>query len=163
VVPACEPRWNENSSGLARVGEYGVGQPHRYPPRLMPNADPYTNVKHAILRVLAAGVAPHGFTQFRTTTYFIRDRGPIRDLFFFQKMRSNAVTIAYGVTLAPSDDDWSPGIPNARWLRDQEYYRCKYVEHVDRSIARAVADFESEALPWFDHFQTKADLRGSSG
>ena len=40
----------------------------------------------------------------------------------------------------------------------QEFYRCKYVDHIDGSIGRAVADFESEAIPWFAQFQVVADL-----
>jgi len=124
----------------------------------MPDADPFSRVKRAIIRALANGVAPHGFTQYRTTAYFIRDRGDLRDIFFFQKMRSNAITIAYGTMRLPDDVDWSPAVPNARWLRDQEFYRCKYVDHVEKSIGRAIADLESEAIPYFSQFQTADDL-----
>ncbi|EKK01553.1 hypothetical protein RBSH_03114 [Rhodopirellula baltica SH28] len=129
----------------------------------MPDADPFPRVQRAIVRVLSDGVAPHGFSQHRTTIYFLRDRGPIRDIFFFQKMRSNAIAIAYGVTSSAEDADESPGIPNARWLNNQEFYRCKYVDHVANSIGRAIADFESEALPWFAQFATEADLPARSG
>ena len=96
----------------------------------------------------------------RSTVYFYRDRGPIRDVLFFQKMRSNAVAIVYGVAYSSNDDNWTPGLLNARWLRDQTTYNCKYVEHVERSIGRAVVEFESEALPWFAQFNTLADLPG---
>jgi len=78
-------------------------------------------------------------------------------------MRSNAITIAYGVMPVPDDPDWSPGVPNGRLLRDQEFYRCKYVDHVENSIGRAIADFESEAIPWFAQFTTEADLPPSGG
>ena len=128
----------------------------------MPDADPFPRVTRAIIRRLADGVGPHGFSQFRTTTYFVRDRGPIRDVFFFQKMRSNTITICYGVMAVP-DDDWTPCVPNGRWLRDQESYRCKYVDHVDASIGRAVSDLESEAIPWWDGFTTADELPPARG
>ena len=131
----------------------------------MPDADPFPKVKRAIIRRLLDGVGPHGFTQLRTTTYFVRDREAIRDVFFFQKMRSNTITICYGVMAVP-DDDWTPCVPcvpNARWLRDQESYRCKYVDHVGDSIGGAAADLESEALPWWDGFGTTADLPPARG
>ncbi|ELP32029.1 hypothetical protein [Rhodopirellula baltica] len=125
----------------------------------MPEADPFPKVKRAIIRALSEFVVPLGFQQYRKTVYFIRDRGPIRDIFFVQKMRSNAVSIAYGVTAKPDDDDeWTPGVPNARWLNRQESYRSKYVEHVAGSIGRATTDFESEALPWFASIETEGDL-----
>jgi len=124
----------------------------------MPDADPFPKVKREILRVLTDSVRPLGFIQFRKTTFFIRDRGPIRDIFFVQKMRSNAISIAYGVLIVPDNQDWSPGIPNARWLRNQEFYRCKYVDHVVKSIGRAADDFLAEAVPWFAEFQTLDDV-----
>ncbi|PHQ33997.1 hypothetical protein CEE69_16970 [Rhodopirellula bahusiensis] len=150
------------SSGSVRFVQGGVVKTFRYVPPIMPDADPFPKVKRAVIRRLLDGVGPHGFTQLRTTTYFVRDREAIRDVFFFQKMRSNTITICYGVMAVP-DDDWTPCVPNARWLRDQESYRCKYVDHVDGSIGRAIADLESEALPWWDGFVTADDLPPARG
>lgn len=120
--------------------------------------DPYPKIKNAIVKVIAANVEPLGFRQLKKSTYFLRDRHDIRDIFFFQKMRSNAIAFAYGVLAVPTDDSWTPGIPNAQWLRWQECYRCKYVEQVHDSISRAMRDFVTEAIPWFEQFQTVADL-----
>ena len=120
--------------------------------------DPYPKIKNAISKVIASSVEPLGFRQLNKTTYYFRDRCGIRDIFFFQKMRSNAITIAYGVLAIPTDEDWTPGIPNTQWLRRQEFYRCKYVDHVQDSISRAMRDFVTEAIPWFDRFKTVDDL-----
>ena len=124
----------------------------------MLSPDPYPKIKNAIFKVVAECAEPLGFQQLKKSTYYYRDRRDIRDIFFFQKMRSNAVTFAYGVLAVPTDDNWTPGIPNAQWLRSQEFYRCKYVDHVRDSIARAMMDFVSEAIPWFEKFQTVDDL-----
>ncbi len=120
--------------------------------------DPYPKIKKAIFKVIAHYVEPLGFRQHLTTTYFYRDRRDIRDIFFFQKMRSNAVTFAYGSMAVPAETAWTPGVPNAKWLRNQEFYRCKYVEHVQDSISRAMTDFIAEAIPWFEQFQGVDDL-----
>ena len=127
---------------------------------IMPNADPFPKVKRAILRVLKEGVGRHGFIQFQKTVYSIRDRERLRDAFFFQKMRSNAICIAYGMSTVPEDGEWNPGLlPEVyRWLNGHEFYRCKYVDQVERSIGRAVADIETEALPWYQQFQSLEDL-----
>ncbi len=122
--------------------------------------DPYPKIKTAILKVIAHHVEPLGFRQHLKTTYFYRDRRGIRDIFFFQKMRSNAVTFAYGSLAVPTETDWTPGIPNAQWLRGPEFYRCKYVDHVQNSISRAMTDFVAEAIPWFEQFQSVDDLSG---
>jgi len=74
-------------------------------------------------------------------------------------MRSNAIALTYGVMRRPDEPDWEPGIPNARRLNEGEFYRCKYVGHVEHSIGRLVGDFETEAIPYFNQFQTPADLR----
>jgi hypothetical protein len=127
----------------------------------MLDADPFPKVKRAILRVLEDGVRHHGFSQFQKTAYFVRDRGGLRDAFFFQKMRSNAICIAYGMSIVPEEGEWQPGLHRDayNWLNGQEFYRCKYVDHVERSIGRAIADFEKEALQWFERYQTLDDLR----
>ena len=124
----------------------------------MPDADPFPRVKRAIIRVLLGALSPHGFVQHNKTVYFYRDRDDLRDIFFIQKMRSDAITLTYGVKRRP--DDWEPGIPNAnaRRLNEGDFYCCKYVDHVERSIARLVTDFESEAIPYFSQFQSPDDL-----
>jgi hypothetical protein len=115
-------------------------------------------MRRLVVRLLTDGLAPFGFVQFGSTAYFVRDRGAVRDALFFQKMRSNAVTIAYGVSLFPEGSPWSPGLRHAQWLADQTFYNVKYEEHVRSSIARALADIEREALPWFGRFKTSADV-----
>jgi hypothetical protein len=120
--------------------------------------DPYPKIKNAICKVIAEYVEPMGFQQLKNSTYYFRDRRDVRDIFFFQKMRSNAITIAYGVLAVPTDDNWIPGIPNGQWLARQEFYRCKNIDHVRDSISRAMADFTTEAIPWFEQFQSVGDL-----
>lgn len=126
----------------------------------MLDADPFPKVKRAIIHALEEGVRPHGFLQFQKTAYFVRDRGSLRDAFFFQKMRSNAICIAYGMSTVPEEGEWQPSLHRDanKWLNDQEFYRCKYVDQVERSIGRVVADFEKEALPWYERYQSLDDL-----
>ncbi len=119
---------------------------------------PFPKIRRLITRNLNEGLTRFGFSQFGSSNYFIRDRGPVRDAMFFQKMRSHAVTIAYGVSLVPDGDDWSPGLRHARWLSDQQFYVVKYEEHVAPSINRALDAFEREALPYFARFQTTVDV-----
>lgn len=123
----------------------------------MPDPHPFPKIRRKIVKVLSEGLARHGFSQFGSTGYFIRDRGTVRDAMLFQKMRSNAVTIAYGVSEVP-DGEWSPGLRHAKWLAWQNFYVVKYMEHVESSIGKALADFEREALPWFEKFQNSADV-----
>ena len=84
--------------------------------------DPYPKIKNAIFKVIASSVEPLGFRQLNKTTYYFRDRCGIRDIFFFQKMRSNAIAIAYGVLAIPTNEDWTPGIPNAQWLLECPHF-----------------------------------------
>jgi hypothetical protein len=125
----------------------------------MPEADPFPKVRRLVIKLFKEGLEPLGFSQFGTTAYFIRDRGPVRDATFFQKMRSNAVTVAYGVSLPPGDKPWSPGLAQAHWLNNQEFYNVKYEEHARSSIARAIVAFQREALPWFNQFKSAADVQ----
>jgi len=125
----------------------------------MPEADPFPKIRRLVVQLLKEGLAPHGFSQFGSTAYFIRDRGPVRDAMFFQKMRSNAVTIAFGVSLVPEHDPWSPGLCHAQWLDNQTFYNVKYEEHARSSIARALSAFVRDAIPWFGRFSTAADVK----
>jgi hypothetical protein len=123
----------------------------------MPDPHPFPKIRRKIVKLLTEGLARHGFSQHGSTAYFIRDRGSVRDAMFFQKMRSNAITIAYGVSSVP-DGEWSPGLRHAKWLAQQNFYIVKYVEHVESSIGKVLADFEREALPWFEKFRDGADV-----
>jgi len=124
----------------------------------MPDPHPFPKIRRAILKLLGPGLARHGFSQFGSSAYFYRDRNQVRDALFFQKMRSNAITIAYGVSLVPDEGEWAPGLRHAKWLANQNFYTVKYVEQVASSICRALADFETEALPWFDKFCSDSDV-----
>ena len=88
-----------------------------------------------VFRLFTEGLAPFGFSPFGATIYFIRDRGPVRDALFIQKMRSNTLTIAYGVSIPPKDGPWSPGLLRARWLNKHEFFNVKSEEHARRSVA----------------------------
>jgi hypothetical protein len=133
--------------------------PIRLKGRAMPEADKFPKIRRLVVKLLKEGLEPLGFSQFGSTAYFIRDRGPVRDAMFFQKMRSNAVTVAYGVSLLPVGEPWSPGLAHARWLDNQAFYNVKYEEHARSSIARAIAAFQREALPWFDRFTNATDVK----
>jgi hypothetical protein len=124
----------------------------------MPDPHPFPKVRRKIVKVLSDGITPLGFTQFGSSNWFIRDRESVRDALFFQKVRSSAITIAYGVSLVPESDTWLPGLRHAKWLADQTFYRVKYVEHVEESIGKALKDFEREALPWFEKFRSGTDV-----
>lgn len=126
----------------------------------MKEGDPFPKTKRVISRILRDGMEVHGFNQFNSTAYFIRDRGEVRDLFFFQKMRTPAVSVAYGVTTVPPDDeDWSPSIKNHKWLENQKLYFCKYVEHAERNGPKIVEALECEALKWLEQFQHADDVQ----
>ena len=92
-----------------------------------------------VFRLFTEGLAPFGFSPFGATIYFIRDRGPVRDALFIQKMRSNTLTIAYGVSIPPKDGPWSPGLLRARWLNKHEFFNVKSEEHTreDQSPAHS--------------------------
>ena len=124
----------------------------------MAEPTPFPKIRRLVTRHLNERLMRFGFSQFGSSNYFIRDRGPVRDAMFFQKMRSHAVTIAYGVSLVPVGDDWSPGLRHHRWLSDQRFYAVKYEEDVAPSINRALDEFEREALHYFTRFQTTADV-----
>jgi hypothetical protein len=128
----------------------------------MPEPDPFPKVRRHIVRLLRNGLSRFGFTQFGSTAYFTRDRGPVRDAMFFQKMRSNAITVAYGVSIVPDRDEWSPGLMHACWLADQRFYIVKYESQVDQSICKMLADFEQQAIPWFGRFVTESDVMDSA-
>ena len=124
----------------------------------MPQADPFAKIRRLVFRLFTEGLAPFGFSPFGATIYFIRDRGPVRDALFIQKMRSNTLTIAYGVSIPPKDGPWSPGLLRARWLNKHEFFNVKSEEHARRSVARALRAFQREALPWFERFASVADI-----
>lgn len=73
-------------------------------------------------------------------------------------MRGNSVSLAFGVSLVPEQSPWSPGLKHAQWLANQKCYNVKYEEHARSTMADAIADFERDALPWFDQFSTAADV-----
>jgi hypothetical protein len=127
----------------------------------MPDPHSFPKIRRKIVALLKEGLARHRFLQYGSSAYFIRDRNRVRDAMFFQKMRSNAITIAYGVSTVP-EGEWSPGLCHAKWLADQNFYTVKYVEHVESSIGKALADFEREALPWFEKFRSSADVLGAA-
>jgi hypothetical protein len=125
----------------------------------VPEADPFPKIRRLVVKLFKEGLEPLHFRQFGSTAYFIRDRGPVRDAMFFQKMRSNAVTVAYGVSLPPGENPWSPGLVHSHWLNNQEFFNVKYEEHARSSIARAIVAFQREALPWFGRFKSAADVQ----
>jgi hypothetical protein len=112
--------------------------------------DPYSKVKRRFISVLKGQLDKHGFVQWKTTVYFYRDRGDIRQVMFFQKVRSMSVAIAYGLSARPNGDDWQPEIETARWLKNQELYDCRYVQRADGTAMKVMEDFAAEALPWFE-------------
>jgi hypothetical protein len=81
---------------------------------------------------------------------------------FFQKMRSNEITIAYGVSLVPGSEPWSPGLAHAHWLDNQAFSNVKYEDHARSSMARAITAFQEEALPWFERFTSTADVQSEA-
>ena len=128
----------------------------------MADGDPYPKVKKLIISGLAAGLKSFGFQQFESTAYFIRDRSALRDAVFFQKMRSSSICAAYGMSLVPLEGEWSPGIKPSRWLKDQEFFNCRYLDHAQRSVEKIIAAFQVEALPWFERFQAPTDLSSAN-
>jgi hypothetical protein len=122
----------------------------------MRRGDSWQTVRKIIASRLRDGLARHGFSQYFSTNYFIRDRGAVRDVVFFQKMRSDAFCIAYGVSGVPSEgDEWTPGVKPSCWLgenQSQESFHCRYVEHAERSVDRALVLLSQLALPWFKQF-----------
>ena len=124
----------------------------------MPDSDPFPRMKRENVRVLLGALSPHGFVQHNKTIFFYRDRDELRDIFFIQKMRFIAIALRYGVMRRPDNPDWEAGIANARRLSKGDFYRCIYVDHVERSIGRLLTDFESEAIPYFSQFQSPDDL-----
>ena len=120
----------------------------------MTDGDPYTKVKKSFTAIFKKGLSEFGFNQYKETVYFYRDRGDIRDVIFFQKMRGSAFCVAYGVSVQPDTEDWAPGIKKCKWLQRQKLYRCKYIEHAENSATKAVLAIESEALPWIDKIKS---------
>ncbi len=108
---------------------------------------------------------PHGFKHY-SGEYFIRDRGSLQDVFFFQLTRGNGqYYITYGID-CPSllaslrnNEVLKLGnmprllIDNGR-LEDGQTYGCKHKEHIDSSSFKAATALEGEAESWFSRFTT---------
>lgn len=108
---------------------------------------------------------PQGFKHY-SGEYFVRDRGDIQDVFFFQQTRGNGqYYIAYGIDcpqlLSPlrNNDVLKLGnlprllIDNGR-LEDGRAYGCKYEDHIDSSAVKVAAALEIEAEAWFSRYNT---------
>ncbi len=103
-------------------------------------------------------------------SYFGRERDQIVDAFFFQLSRSNyRFHIVYGVdTPALSTQIKSsevlglnsgyPSLTISRYLGDRGDFGCKYEEHIKTNALKVADCFASEALTWFDRFQTPNDI-----
>lgn len=110
-----------------------------------------------------------GFTHL-IKEYFVRDRGNLRDVFFFQQTRNNTqYYVAYGLdcpSLLPflrnngvlvTENLPRLLIDNGR-LENSQTYGCKYEEHIESSVLKVVAALLKEGEPWFSCFQSTKDV-----
>jgi len=107
--------------------------------------------------------------RYLTGDIFVRERGELSDVFFFQQTRgNNQYYITYGtdcLKLLPSLRDNSifklGGEPrllitNGR-LEKSRTYGCKYEEHIANSSRKVAEALKTEAEPWFSKFNIPND------
>jgi hypothetical protein len=118
---------------------------------------------------IASAVGPLRFNH-HSGEYFVRDRGELTDVFFFQQTRNNnQFYISYGIDcpklLSSTRGNITLAIPdmpkllisNGR-LENNHSYGCKHEDHIENSAAKVASALSQEANPWLNQFETAEDL-----
>jgi hypothetical protein len=126
-----------------------------------------TNSAKLILAAMGPLVLPMGFMDARNH-YFVRPRGNITDVFFFDLLhpdrRSFCIYVGVDVPgwLEKVRESLGTQANPALWvsfaLEKQRWYSCFDEQTILRSAAAAVADLKIEALPWLQQLSTPSDV-----
>ena len=127
--------------------------------------------KRLLDKILGEACAHLGF-EHHSSNYFIRNRGTLQDVFFYQQTRTNGeYYITYGIdcpnllldfrasdVLFPSKRPRLMITPVAGRLENGRSYGCKYEEHITSSSKKVANALSNEAVLWWESFSTEIEV-----
>lgn len=125
--------------------------------------------RRLIQKNLSSSVKAMGFIH-HSGEYFVRNRGKLQDIFFFQQTRNNnKFYITYGIdcpellpelrnnSLLSLDGRPQIIISNFR-LEDGHAYNCFQEDYIEKSALKVASALSTEAENWFSQFSTAEDI-----